>query len=59
MDKAVIVISTDIPAGKKSLDVFQENLSKVKEIFEGQEGIKVYGAVSDAADEIIKILEGE
>lgn len=57
MNKAVIVIATEIPPGKNSLDVFQDNLSKVKAIFEGQENIKVYGAVHETAGAIVEVLE--
>lgn len=56
-DRAAIVISFDVPPGKNSLMGFQENLNKVKPIFEGDSSVKVYGAVSGTAEAIIEILE--
>lgn len=56
-NRAVIVISFDVPPGKNSLEGFQENLTKVKPIFEGDTSVKVYGAVRETAEEIIDILE--
>lgn len=54
-ERVIVVVAFDATG----FDSFQGILDQIKETFNEQSGVKVYGAVQEMAAEIISTLEGE
>jgi hypothetical protein len=62
IDKGRMTVVVTFPLAsdtREGFEYWQGIMQKLKSLFDGQEEVKIYGAVKDVADQLIMILDGE